>query len=360
MPLPLQLQCLLVFAAGWVNRHQQAVIDYLLAENRVLREQLGPKRPSFTLAQRRRLAGAGKALGKKLLGEYAQLATPDTILRWWRELVARKYDGASSRGVGRPRTPEDVADLVVRVARESPRWGYTRIRDALANLGTELARTTVARILRDRGIVPAPERGRKTSWTAFLRAHWATLAAADFLSVEVLTWTGLVRYQVFFVMRLATRRVEIAGIVRDTGLGAGWIQQVGRNLTDAADGFLLGVTHLILDRDPAYTRAFRQLLASSGVEVVRLPRASPNLNAFAERWILGARAEALDRLVLFGERHLRHVLAEYLVHYHRERNHQGLDGALIDPDPAAGRTVGAVRSRERLGGLLQYYYRAAA
>ena len=274
--------------------------------------------------------------------------------------MARKYDGAPRRGPGRPRERGALAALIVRMSLENPGWGYTRVRDALSNLGVEIARSTVARILDEHGIEPAPERARKRTWEAFLRAHWDTIAAADFFPVEVLTWAGIVRYQVLFVMRLATRRVEIAGVVRDTGLSDDWMQQVGRNLTDAVSGFLNGATHLILDRDPLYTSAFRQLLRSSGVRLVRLPRESPNLNAYAERWILGARVEVLNNMILLGEAHLRRVLAEYVAHFHRERPHQGLDSALIDPDPTAGRTEGAVRCRQRIGGLLRYYYRAAA
>ena len=135
--------------------------------------------------------------------------------------------------------------------------------------------------------------------------------------------------------------------------------QVARNLTDAVDGFLQGVTHLILDRDPLFTKPFRQLLHASGVRIVRLPKESPNLYAFAERWVRSVRTEALRRVVPLGEWHLRRVLSAYLLHYHRERPHQGLGGALIDPDETAGRAAGRIRCRERLGGYLRYYYREA-
>ena len=174
--------------------------------------------------------------------------TPDTILRWYRRLVAKKYDGSKTRRPGRPSTKPDLAALVVRMATENPTWGYTRIRGGLKSLGHDVARNTINAILRDHGIAPAPERGRRTPWTTFLAAHWDILAAADFFTVEVLTWRGLVRYVVFCVMKLKTRTVEIAGITRQPH--EAWMTQVARNLTDAGDGFLHGVQYLILDRDP--------------------------------------------------------------------------------------------------------------
>lgn len=352
------LQFIILLAAGWVNRHQQDVIAYLKEENRVLREQLGDRRLRFSNDQRRRLAVKGKVLGSTRLHDVASLVTPDTILRWYRTLVAQKYDGSPHRGPGRPRTTGGVADVVVRIATENPTFGYTRIRDALSNLGHEVGRNTVKRILAAHGLEPAPERSKHTPWKMFLKAHWEAIAAADFFTVEVLTLTGLARYHVFFVMALQTRRVEIAGITSRPG--DAWMGQLARNLTDAADGFLRGTWRLILDRDPLYSQTFRRLLQDSGVEVVRLPGKSPNLNAYAERFVLSVKSECLSRLVVLGERHLRTALAEYARHYHGERHHQGLDHALIMPDETVGRTVGPVACRERLGGMLRYYYREAA
>jgi putative transposase len=242
------LQFLLLFFAGWVNRSQQQVIEYLKEESRVLREQLGDRRLRLTDDQRRRLAVKGKALGRKMLGQIAGIVTPDTILRWYRQLVAKKYDGSTKRRPGRPPTKKEVADLVVRMAQENTGWGYTRIRDALWHLGHELGRNTVKRILLAHGIEPAPERNRKTSWKTFIKAHLGELAAADFFTVEVLTLCGLVRYWVFFVMEVKTRTVEIAGITRQPS-GA-WMNRIARNLTDEEDGFLRDIRYLIIDRDP--------------------------------------------------------------------------------------------------------------
>ena len=352
------LQFLLLVFSGWVNREQQAVIEYLREENRVLREQLGDRRPRLSDAQRRRLAVKAKELGRKVLAGVAGIVTPDTILRWYRELVAKKYDGSKKRAPGRPRTKADIVELVLTMARENPRWGYTRLRGALFHLGHDIGRNTIKRILLERGLEPAPERGRHTSWATVLKAHWEGIAGADLFTVEVLTLSGLVRFCVFFVVELNTRRVEVAGISADPH-GA-WMLQVGRNLMDCVDGFLRNTRYLILDRDPIYTVAFRQLLADSGCKVVRLPARSPNLNAYAERFVLSIKSECLSRMVPLGEGHLRRAVTEYVAHYHGERSHQGLGNRLVAPANADVVGRGPVRRRERLGGLLNFYYREAA
>lgn len=354
-----RLEFLLFLVARWVNRHQQDVIEYLKEENRVLREQLGGRRPRLDDDQRRRLAAKGKALGLRALREVAGIVTPDTILRWYRLLIARKYDGSRHRrGQGRPRTPAETAQLIVRVAAENPRFGYTRIRDVVKGLGHEISRTTVQRVLAEHGIEPAPERRRTMPWRTFLRAHWDVIAAADFFTVEVLAWRGLVRYAVSFVIELKTRRVEIAGVTCQPS--GEWMEQVARNLTDAVDGFLAGKRFLILDRDPLYAREFRKLLKGSGVQPLLLPARSPNLNAHAERFVLSVKSECLDHLALLGEEQLRRALSEYVEHYHAERHHQGLGSVLIEPGPETAHRSGPVLSRTRLGGLLKHYYREAA
>jgi transposase InsO family protein len=342
------------------------MIDYLKEENRILREQRGRRRLRFTDAQRRRLAELGKALGRRALGRRAlgalnPIITPDTILRWYRQLIADKYDGSRHRGPGRPRTDSDIQALILKLANENPSWGYTRIRDALFHLGHDIARSTVAAILGEHGIDPAPKRRNATSWTAFLRAHWGAIAAADFFTVEVLTLRGLVRFYVFFIIELHTRRVHIAGIARQPY--GDWMIQIARNLLDADDGFLHRHRYLILDRDPLYTADFRELLRLGGVETIRLPARSPNLNAFAERFVLSIKSECLDKPVVCGERHLRAAVREYVAHYHAERPHQGLGGAIIDKgslEADNGRRATTIGCRERLGGLLRYYHRTAA
>lgn len=212
---PTALHFLLLTVAGWMNRRQVDAIEYLLAENRVLREHLGKRRLRFTDAQRRRLARKGKRLATERLRELASIVTPETILRWYRQLIVREHDGSATRGPGRPPLRAEIRKLVFRFARENPRWGYTRIVGALRNVGRRVSRTSVKRILATEGIVPAPERGARTSWSTFLRAHWEGFAAADFFTVHVLSPFGLVRYHVLFVIELATRRVHIAGISSD-------------------------------------------------------------------------------------------------------------------------------------------------
>jgi putative transposase len=346
--------------AGSLQQNELLIIDYLREENRVLREQLGGSRLRLTDEQRRRLAVRAEPLGRAVLRSVATLVTPETLLGWYRRLVARKYDGSLGRRAGRPSTKVEVTALVLRMARENPTWGYTRIRGALHNVGHELARSTIQAILSDAGVEPAPERARRGSWPAFLKAQWGAVAATDFFSVEVLTWSGIVRYHVFFVIDLKTRAVQIAGITHV--LHQAWVVQAGRGLLDVVDGFLRETRFLIHDRDPVFGVAFTRLLESGGVRGVRLPSRSPNLNAYAERFVGSIRRECLRRVIPLGERHLRLLVAEYVEHYNFERNHQGVGNRLIGSALAApvNDVGGAVRRREKLGGLLSFYHREAA
>ena len=243
------------------------------------------------------------------------------------------------------------------MARENRGWGYTRIQGALQNVGHRVGRTTIG-ILKQNGIDPAPERGKRTTWRQFLKSHWEIIAAGDFFTVEGWGPRGLVTFYVFFVIELATRRIEIAGITPSPN-GA-WMMQVGRNLTDPLDGSLAEKRFLILDRDSKFSLAFRDLLSDAGVEIVRLPYRSPNLNAYAERFVRSIKDECLNRMILFGERSLRKATREYVAHYHRERNHQGLDNRLIEPIDQIDSASNAVECAQRLGGMLRFYHRAAA
>ena len=181
--------------------------------------------------------------------------------------------------------------------------------------------------------------------------------AADFFTVEVWTRKGLQRFVVLFFLDLSTRQVEMAGIA-STANGL-WMGQIGRRVTDPVDGILNGKRYLIHDRDPLFTAEFLRLLAGVGVESVKLPPRSPNLNAHAERFVRSIKESCLDRLILFGEQSLRTALQNFVVHYHRERHHQSLANRLIQPEPGHVGNTGAVQQRERLGGMLNYYYRAA-
>src|SRR5918996_223345 len=349
---------LLIAVAGWMNQRQLQMIEYLREENRVLREQLGERRLRLTDDQRRRLAAKAKGLGRKLLAEVATIVTPETLLRWHQRLIAQKYDGSGKRGPGRPRTAADIEQLVGQMAEENRNWGYRRIQGALSNLGHELARSTIADILERHGIEPAPERSRKTTWKEFLTQHWELIVAADFFTIEVWTAKGLQRFIVLFFIDLSTRRVEIAGIsATANGL---WMSQIARNLTDSVDGLLTGKRYLIHDRDPLFTDEFLRTLRDAGVQSVKLPPRSPNLNAHAERFVRSIKESCLGRLILFGESALRAGVQNFVAHYHLERNHQGLGNRLIQPHADHLVNTGAVQRRERLGGLLNCYYRTAA
>ncbi len=251
-----------------------------------------------------------------------------------------------------------IAGLTVRMAQENPRWGYTRIQGALNNVGHRVGRTTIANILERNGIDPAPERGRRMTWSPFLRVHWDVLAAADFFTVEVWGPRGLVTFYVFFLIELATRRIEIAGITPSPN--EAWMLQISRNLTGPIDGFLADKKFVILDRDSKYSAAFRDLLKCSGVEVVRLPPRSPNLNAYAERFVRSIKDECLNRMIFFGEQSLGKATREYAAHYHGERNHQGIENRLIEPDDRRRSAISAIECVQRLGGMLRFYHRAAA
>jgi transposase InsO family protein len=354
------LPLLLAMLVGWINRHQQQIITYLHEENRVLKTGLRGRQLRLTDTDRRRLAALARPLGRQRLTEIATIATPDTLLRWYRRLIAQKFDGSTHRQqLGRPCVAEEIEQLVVRMAEENPSWGYRRIQGALANLRFHIDTSTVRNILRRHHLEPAPQRRKAgMNWRQFLTLHWDVLAATDFFTVEVATWHGLVTYYVLIVMELATRRVQIAGVTPHPT--AAFMQQCARQLTDPFDGFLLGKRYLLHDRDTKFTRAFDTLLQESGVEPLLLPPRSPNLNAYCERFVRSIKEETLQQMLLLGEGSLHVVLFQYLEHYHRERNHQGLGNRLIATELDWGRHRGPVGRRERLGGLLSYYYREAA
>ncbi len=202
----------------------------------------------------------------------------------------------------------------------------------------------------------APERGKRTSWTTLLKAHWDVMAATDFFAVEVWTPRELVTYYVLFVIHLSTRSVNIAGVT--SAPNGAFMKQVARNLTDVSDGFLVNSRYLIMDRDTKYTDDFRDYLDREGVKPVRCPVRAPNCNAFAERFVRSIKEECLDRMILFGEASLRRALRAYVIH--AERNHQGVGNRLLEPLAEVGSTNDPIHCRERLGGMLNFYYREAA
>jgi transposase InsO family protein len=355
---PTPVAFLIFLLAGWISRQQLVVIEYLKSENRMLRERLKGRSLRFTDRERALLARKTFGIPRKVLLDLGTIVTPDTLLRWHRQLIARKFDFSHRRKPGRPPTMRIITELIVRMALDNPRWGYTRIQGALYNLGHEVGRGTVANVLKREGIEPAPERGGRTPWSVFLKAHWRSIVAADFFTAEVWTLRGLVTYYVLFIIELARCIVHIAGIT--TQPNEGWMMQVGRNLTDKFSGSLVGKSHLILDRDTKYTAQFRRLIAESRTAVIRLPPRSPNLNAYAERFVRSIKEECLDRMIFVGQASLRRAVTEFVVHYLGERNHQGVGNQLIQPGQTFSAAGASVRRRQRLGGLLSFYYLAGA
>ena len=357
-PFPQVLQFLVVAVAGWINQQQRDVIDSLQEENRVRREQLGPGRLRFTDAQRRRLAAQATRLGRRGRRDRHTLVTPETLLRWHRQLIARTYDGRGRRGPGRPRVMDTIRRLIVRMAPEHREWGDTRIRGARGNLGQQVARGPLANVRKERGLEPAPERKKRTTWRECLAAHGDVLAAADCFTVEVWTPRGLTRFTVLVLIHLASRRGPIAGISAEPD-GPG-VTQLMRNATDAEDGCLRHIRFLIHDRDPRFRPAGRDTLPPADVTPIRRPARAPNLNAYTERFVRTIKDSCLERLVLIGEGSRRRAGREFVAHDHHERNHQGLDHRLTLPLSTAPPPRGRVPGRQRLGGMLNDDSRSAA
>ena len=350
---------LLTYVTGLVNQELLLQNEYLAAENRILRAHL-PARLRLSDSERSMLAEIGKRLGRKALAQVACVAKPATILAWYRRQIANKFDGSKHRRYpGRPRIASELEALIVQMARENSGWGYDRIVGALANLGHHVSDQTVGSVLRRHGIEPAPKRSKSTTWKEFIESHMAVLAGIDFFTVEVLTWRGLVTYYVLFFIHLESRRVNVAGITRQPDQA--WMEQMARNATDESWGNLERRRYALHDRDTKFCASFRATLASGGIQPLQLPARSPNLNAFAERWVRSVKQECLSKLILFGEASLRRALSEFVEHFHVERNHQGKGNILLFPANDAGRSRrrGPVRCRQRLGGLLKYYGRAA-
>jgi transposase InsO family protein len=349
---------LLVAVAGWMNQQQQELIEYLKEENRILREKLGPGRILLNPVQKRRLATAAFRVGRKLLQGCATLFSPDTLLRWHRTLVARKYDGSGKRGP-QPKKANEVRKLVLRMKQENDDWGYGHIHGELKKLGYQVSWQTVRRIMKEHGLLDEPDRPKRMSWTTFIKAHFESMSACDFFTVEAWTPKGLTRFLVFFAIDVASRKVRICGI--DEYPDEEWMLQQARNLTDPVDGFLKDKAFLIHDRDPLFTKEFRKVMRAGGIRTLKMPKQSPNLNAYSERFVQSIKMECLDKMILFGQKHLRHVVEQYAEqYYNHERPHQGLGNRTIVQPAAAPLTRGRVFCRERLGGLLKSYYRKAA
>jgi len=350
---------LLAMLAGWINQKQQEAIAYLKEENNILKTELlkatGKKRIFLNDKQRRRLAILAKKVGRKTLSDICSAFSPDTILMWHRKLVANKYDGSKNRGKGgRPRISDYLRQLIIYMAKDNKHLGGKSLHGYLKYLGLQVSPSTINRILREHGIEPCPDRPERTTWNEFIKRHWDSLSAIDFFTKEVYTIHGLVRYMVLVVIDYKTRKVEIAGIIPQAH--GDWMKQMARNLTDPIDGFLKDKKYLVHDWDSLFTKDFKEILRAGGVRCVKTSVACPNMNPFVERFVRSIKHECLNKMLIFGESHLRYCVNEYIEHYHTERPHQGIGNNIIDPPPVG---QGEIVCHERLGGLLKSYGRAA-
>ena len=343
-----------------INEQLAREVNYLKAENQVLKNQFkqSGKRMKFTNEQRRFLAIKAKALGKRL-AEVVTIVRPTTILIWHKKLVAKKYDSSKvKRKPGRPKVDVEIEQLVLKFVKENRSWGYGRITGAIRNLGYKISASTVANIIHRNGFNPSGDRTKGgMTWSEFIKIHKDVIWATDFFTAEVWTPFGLMTYYVLFFIQIKTKKVIIPGITAHPN--DGWMSQVARNLT-GGDCELENARYLIHDRDTKYTTQFDAIMQTSGINPIKLLPMSPNLNAFAERWVKSVKSEILEKQVLFGKKSLQYVLREYVAHYHKERNHQGLDNTIPFPSDKVGNIQGNIKCNERLGGLLKYYYRDAA
>jgi transposase InsO family protein len=318
----------------------------------VLRRQT--PRPRLEPADRALLAAISRALPRAHWSCF--LVTPETLLRWHRRLVAGAWT-YPNRGPGRPPLDEDLQALIIRLAKENPRWGYQRIQGELLRLRVQVSATAIRTTLRRHRLDPAP-RPTNTTWRAFLRQQAAGIVACDFFIVDTV-W--LRRLYVLFFIELDTRRVHLAGVTANPG-GA-WVTQQARNLLLALGERGRHAEFLLRDRDAKFCRGFDDVFCSEGAEIICTPVQAPNANAYAERWIRTVRAECLDWLLTVGRGHLEQVLRVYVGHYNRHRPHRalGLQAPDVPAEPSAisEDRPGAVRRRHLLGGLLHEYRRAA-
>jgi putative transposase len=335
------------------------MVEYLKAENRILRDKL-PRRVAVTRQERTRLVKLGQGLGSALK-DVITIVSLRTFGRWVASEKGMPAPKPKKRTPGRPRTAEDIRDLVLRIANETG-FGYTRILGELKKLGVHsVSKSTVVNILKEAGLDPGPKRGVGT-WDDYLTRHAATLWAADFLTVKSWTMAGFVDLYLLVFIHIGTRRVIVTQPTANPN--GEWATQQARNATMTMDDWGIPITGLIIDHDSKFTDSFDAVIEGEGAIVNRVGPMAPNMNAFAERFVQTLRTECLDHFVICGEKHLRHLVKEFLVHYHDERPHQGRGNVPLCVANADGTSAvpfgGKVECRERLGGLLKHYYRAAA
>jgi putative transposase len=342
------------------DRDKDAEILALRHQITVLERQLGDARPRLLPCDRAFLAALLHKLPRDVLGRFRLLVRPDTVLRWHRDLLARRHAARSRpKRPGRPRTVRSIRQLVLRLARENPCWGYRRIHGELLVLGIKVSASTVWEILQHAGIDPAPER-TSASWASFLRSQAGALLACDFF--ETVTLTGA-RLHVLAVIEHATRRIRILGATPHPT--ASWVAQTARNLVMDLEDAGSRARFLIRDRDGKFPGLFDAILADAGVEVVLSGVQMPRMNAVMERWVQTCRRELLDRTLIWNQAHLLHALREFEQFYNAHRPHQGIANArplraLPSPITEPGAVIRLhVHRRDRLGGILHEYRTAA-
>jgi transposase InsO family protein len=331
---------------------KNAEILILRHEVAVLRR--GNPEPRIDWADRAVLAALARILPKALRAH--RIVTPGTLLRWHRRMVTRKW--TQPKAPGRPLLASELAELIVKLAKDNPRWGVVRIQGELRRLGHRIGAGTIRKILRSHRIPPPAARADR--WRAFLRAHAATILAVDFFHVDCAV--SLTRLYVAFVIEHGTRHVHLLGITRFPT--AAWAAQLARELTAGLAEAGHGFTHLIRDRDSKFTAAFDAVFTACGIEVVASAPQAPRMNAIAERFVRTARAECTDWMLIGGERHARVILAQYIRHYNTGRSHQGHGLGLRAPDDAPDvvpfpAPPHQIRRRQLLGGLINEYQPAA-
>lgn len=342
------------------DREKDAEILALRHQVRILQRQLGGQRVRFEHVDRALVAALLGALPRGTLRRLQLVMSPDTVLRWHRDLLNRRHAARSRpKRPGRPRTVVSVRRLVLRLAHENGTWGYRRIHGELALLGVTVAASTAWEILKDAGVDPSPDRAA-TSWAAFLRGQAEAILACDFF--ETVTLTGQRQY-VLAVIGHAARRVRVLGATAHPT--ASWVAQAARNLVMDLEDAGSSIRYLIRDRDGKFCAAFDEALADAGVQVVLTGVRMPRMNAVMERWVGTCRRELLDRMLIWNRAHLLHALREFETHYNLRRPHRSLDqGAPLHavPKPITGSADIVdlnVRRRDRLGGVLHEYEHAA-
>ncbi|HSH77975.1 MAG TPA: integrase core domain-containing protein [Herpetosiphonaceae bacterium] len=354
--------CLLdLFAIMWRSDHEKDLEILLLRQQLRILQRKRPCPPRISRWEKLALAVLVAKLtavggsARNRLGQIVLVFKPETLLKWHRELVRRKWTFTNQRTGGRPPIPADLEARILHLAKENPRWGYSKLHGELRKLGYDLGRTTVQDVLKRHRVPPTPVRAKQaSSWRTFLRHYQDQILACDFFTVETV-WLKTI--YVLFFLELGTRRVHIAGCTGEPT--AGWVAQQARQLTWTIQDERLPLRFLMHDRDAKFPGAFDTVIAAEGIEIIRTPCRAPKANAFAERWVRSVREECLDHLLIFGEAHLRRVLGEYVAYYNHARPHQGIDQQCpvrrLWPSGS-----GPIQRRDVLGGIIHDYYRAAA